>query len=417
MRVAYLINQYPKVSHSFIRREILALERHGFEVMRIALRGWDLELVDPEDLQERTRTRYVLRDGTLALLSALILAALSRPARLFRATSLAWRMSRRSDRSLLVHLAYVAEACRIEAWLREAKIEHRIEHLHAHFGTNSADVAMLVNELGGPPWSFTVHHIELINNPRGIGLPEKIRHCAFVVAISSYGRAQLYRLVEHQHWPKIHLVHCGLDRAYHSVPATDTPAARRLVCVGRLCEEKGQLLLLQAAARLAADGTPFELVLAGDGELRGEIEAVIARRKLDGRVRITGWISGERVREEILAARALVLASFSEGIPVVIMEAMALRRPVIATFVGGIPELVFPGEHGWLVPAGDVEALAQAMRACLAAPIEMLARMGATAHERVLERHDVESEAEKLAALLRPCCAAPTRRQPDDRCA
>jgi glycosyltransferase involved in cell wall biosynthesis len=415
MRVAYLINQYPKVSHSFIRREILALERHGFEVMRIALRGWDLELVDPEDLQERTRTRYVLRDGVLALLSSLILAALSRPARLVRATSLAWRMSRHSDRSLLVHLAYVAEACRIEAWLREA----RIEHLHAHFGTNPAEVAMLVNELGGPSWSFTVHHIELINNPRGIGLAEKIRHCAFVVAISSYGRAQLYRLVEHRHWPKIHLVHCGLDRAYHSVPATGMPAARRLVCVGRLCEEKGQLLLLQAAARLAAEGTPFELVLAGDGELRGEIEAVIARHKLDGRVRITGWISGEQVREEILAARTLVLASFSEGIPVVIMEAMALRRPVIATFVGGIPELVLPAEHGWLVAAGDVAALAQAMRACLDAPVETLARMGETARARVSGRHDVESEAAKLAALFRQRSAseALTQRSPAQRCA
>lgn len=405
MRVAYLINQYPKVSHSFIRREILALERHGFEVMRIALRGWDLELVDPEDLQERTHTRYVLRDGLLPLLSALIVAVLKGPARLLRALSLAWRMSRHSDRSLLVHLAYVAEACRIEAWLREAKIEH----LHAHFGTNSAEVAMLANELGGPPWSFTVHHIELINNPRGIGLPEKIRHCAFVVAISSYGRAQLYRLIENRHWPKIHLVHCGLDRAYHSVPAADLPAARRLVCVGRLCEEKGQLLLLEAAARLAARGTPFELVLAGDGELRGEIEAAIARHKLDGRVRVTGWISGERVREEILASRALVLASFSEGIPVVIMESMTLGRPVIATFVGGIPELVVSGEHGWLVPAGDVAALAQAMRACLDSPLETLARMGETARGQVLDRHDVEREAGKLTALFRQCSAPEAR--------
>src|SRR3954454_6985984 len=107
MRVAYLINQYPKVSHSFIRREILALERHGFEVMRIALRGWDLELVDPEDLQERTRTRYALRDGVPALLSALLFAALNRPARLLRALSLAWRMGRHSDRPRLVHLAYL----------------------------------------------------------------------------------------------------------------------------------------------------------------------------------------------------------------------------------------------------------------------------------------------------------------------
>ena len=178
------------------------------------------------------------------------------------------------------------------------------------------------------------------------------------------------------------------------------PAARRLLCIGRLSEEKGQLLLLQAAARLAAEGMQFELVLAGDGELRAEIEAAISRHKLDGRVRVTGWISGERVREEILAACALVLPSFSEGLPVVIMEAMALRRPVIATFVGGIPELVSPGEHGWLVPPGDVEALGGAMRACIDASVQTLARMGETARERVLERHDVEREVGKLTALF-----------------
>ena len=137
------------------------------------------------------------------------------------------------------------------------------------------------------------------------------------------------------------------------------PAARRLVCVGRLCEQKGQLLLVEAAHRLTAQGVDFELVLAGDGEMRGAIEALITHHNLQGRVRITGWISGEQVRNEILAARALVLPSFAEGLPVVIMEAMALRRPVISTFVAGIPELVRPGEHGWLVPAGDVEALAR----------------------------------------------------------
>ena len=147
---------------------------------------------------------------------------------------------------------------------------------------------------------------------------------------------------------------------------------------------KGQLLLIEAAQRLAARGVDFELVLAGDGEMRAEIEALIARHNLQAQVRITGWISSDQVRDEILAARALVLPSFAEGLPVVIMEAMALRRPVISTFVAGIPELVQPGEHGWLVPAGDVEALAEAMQACLDAPVDMLARMGEAAHERVI---------------------------------
>jgi len=142
-------------------------------------------------------------------------------------------------------------------------------------------------------------------------------------------------------------------------------------------------------------------VLAGDGELRADIEALIERYKLRDRVRITGWISGARVREEVLAARALVLPSFAEGLPVVLMEAMALQRPVISTYVAGTPELVIPGEHGWLVPAGDVDALTQAVRACLDAPADVLKRMGEAAHQRVLERHDANRETAKLAALFR----------------
>ena len=118
-------------------------------------------------------------------------------------------------------------------------------------------------------------------------------------------------------------------------------------------------------------------------------------------MRITGWISSDAVREEMLAARALVLPSFAEGLPVVIMEAMALRRPVISTYVAGIPELVRPGEHGWLVPAGDVEALAEAMQECLDAPVDVLARMGEAAHARVVARHDVNKAARMLVGLMR----------------
>lgn len=402
MRVAYLINQYPTVSHSFIRREILALERLGFEVVRIALRGWDSELRDPEDRLERERTRYVLRDGTSALLVAVMRMLFMRPLHLARALALAARMSRRAERPLPVHLVYVAEACRIEPWLRAA----RVQHVHAHFGTNSAEVAMLVQTLGGPQWSFTVHGPEEFDKRQFVGLAEKIRHCAFVAAISSYGRSQLYRFAERSQWPKVQVVHCGLEPAFHNVPTTPPPTARRLICVGRLCEQKGQLLLVEAARRLAERGAEFELVLAGDGDIRAEIEASIRRYRLQDRVRITGWISGAEVREQILAARALVLPSLAEGLPVVIMEAMALRRPVISTYVAGIPELVLAGEHGWLVPAGDVEALMHAMQACLEAPAETMARMGEAAHKRVLERHSVDTQAARLGKLFQDALAA-----------
>ncbi len=172
---------------------------------------------------------------------------------------------------------------------------------------------MLVHELGGPAWSFTVHGPEEFDKPRFIGLGEKIRACSFVVAVSSYTRSQLFRWSAMQDWPKVQIVHCGLEPAYFGGPAIGVPATRRLICVGRLCEQKGQLLLVEAVRRLTIQGLDFELVLAGDGEMRGAIEALIMRHSLEGRVRITGWISGGQVRDEILAASGACAAELCRG--------------------------------------------------------------------------------------------------------
>lgn len=397
MRIAYFINQYPKASHSFIRREILALERQGFEIQRIALRGWDAELQDGEDLAERGRTRYILQDGLRGLLAPTWQLLRAQPRRFLAALRLALRTGRRADRPWPYHLVYLAEACRLVQWLQAAGAEH----VHAHFGTNSAEVVMLANALGGPGYSFTVHGPEEFDKPQFLHMGEKVRRAAFVAAVSSYGRSQLYRWVAHEHWGKVKVVHCGLERSFHEVDAVAVPAAPRLVCVGRLCEQKGQLLLLEAARILAGQAVAFELVLAGDGEMRAEIEALVLRHGLQGKVRITGWISSAQVREEILAARALVLPSFAEGLPVVIMEAMALRRPVLTTYVAGIPELVRQGDNGWLFPAGAVQELAAAMADCLAQPEAELQRMGEAAYQRVLQRHDIDTEAARLAGHFR----------------
>lgn len=400
-----MVNQYPKISHSFIRREILALERRGVKVLRISVRGWDGELVDAEDVRERERTRYALRGGAVALFPAVLRAALRTPKRFLAALCLALKMGRRADRPWPYHLIYLAEACRVVPWLQA----YEAEHVHAHFGTNSAEVAMLIHMLCGVPYSFTVHGADEFDKPEFLGLGEKIRRSAFVVAVSSFGRSQLLRWVEEEHWNKVKVVHCGLERAFHDVPPVAIPERPRLVCVGRLSGEKGQLMLVDAAAALARDGVDFELVLAGDGEMRPQVEAGIARYGLGRQVRITGWLSSAQVRDEIHAAKALVLPSFYEGLPVVIMEAMALRRPVLATYIGGIPELVVHGENGWLFPAGAVDELAAAMKSCLATPSEVLARMGDLARERVLIRHDADREAARLAGFFRE--AVPVRQQ------
>jgi colanic acid/amylovoran biosynthesis glycosyltransferase len=395
MRIAYLINQYPKVSHTFIRREILALERHGFEIMRISIRGWANDLVDHADIEERKRTRYVLQSGWFAIAAAVLVCCVQRPARLLRALVLAIRLGWRAERSLPFHLIYLAEACLILDWLQK----RGVQHVHAHFGTNPAEVAALVHELGGPPFSFTVHGPEEFDKAQFIGLPEKIRRARFVIAVSSFGRSQLLRLVDHHEWRKISVVRCGLEPEFFSAPPNYSHAPH-LVCVGRLCEQKGQLLLLDAAKGLADSGVDYTLTLVGDGELRAAIEALVSEYRLQTRVNITGWVSSDEVRRHIFQARALVMPSFAEGLPVAIMEAMALRRPVISTLIAGIPELVRDGENGWLVPSGDVDALVGALKTCLAAPSDVLQRMSDAAFKQVCRCHDLESEAERLATLF-----------------
>ena len=401
MRIAYFINQYPKVSHSFIRREILALERQGFVVLRIALRGWNDNLVDDGDIRERELTKYVLKSGIMPLFLAVISTFFLSPILFFKGLARALKMGWRADRPLPYHLVYLAEACRILPWLRDGNIQH----VHAHFGTNSTEVIQLVHALGGPNFSFTVHGPEEFDKPQFIGLQEKIRQAAFVVAISSYGRSQLYRWTGFKDWHKVKVVHCGLEPEFHQIQAVLAPSNHRLVCVGRLCEQKGQLLLIEALARLRDKGINIELTLAGDGEMRSEIERLVTHFGLDQQVRITGWISSDQVRDEILAAKAMVLPSFAEGLPVVVMEAMALRRPVLTTYVAGIPELVLPGENGWLFPAGSVEALADAMEVFLQTPDREIQRMGDAAYLRVLQRHNIDAEAAKLGLLFRGCAA------------
>jgi colanic acid/amylovoran biosynthesis glycosyltransferase len=399
MRITYFINQYPKVSHSFIRREILALERLGLVVQRIALRGLRDKLVDEDDLNERTKTKYVLDDGMLKLLGAVFNMFISSPLTFISSLQLALTMGWRADRPLPYHLIYFAEACQLALWMKS----FGSEHVHAHFGSNSAEVVMLARALGGPPYSFTVHGPEEFDKPQPLKLAGKIKHAAFVVAISSYGRSQLYRWLNHLDWHKVKVVHCGIEKSFYEIDAlpSSQQSITRMVCVGRLCEQKGQLLLLEACKNLMDKGLAYQLVLAGDGEMRPEVERYIKMHHLENNVKITGWISSSQVRDEILASHAMVLPSFAEGLPVVIMEAMALKRPVISTYVAGIPELVIPGENGWLVPAGSVDDLTVALKQLITTDTSKLKEMGDAAYHRVKQRHDIDTEAAKLFMLFK----------------
>lgn len=398
MHIAYLVNQYPKVSHSFIRREIRALENiEGMTIKRFSIRETPINsLVDQQDILEHGQTCIIL-SNLVGLFTAVGRSSVSSPRTFLKATRTALLLGRKNKRGVLRHFAYLAEAC----LLKELLQKENIEHVHAHFGTNSATVALLCKLLGGPSYSFTVHGPEEFDDPIGLGLKEKIQHCHFVLAISNFGRGQLMRWCDCEQWQKIKVVRCTVDNSYlkaQTVPAPDVP---RLVCVGRLCEQKGQLLLVEALNLLDKEGVIFEMVLAGDGEMRNVLEKKINEYKLEKKIHITGWISGDQVKKEILASRAMVLPSFAEGLPVVIMEALALGRPVVSTYVAGIPELVKHNSNGWLTPAGSLDDLVTVLREALVASQDALEQMGEKGAQEVNTKHNAATEAQKLSTYFK----------------
>ena len=296
-----------------------------------------------------------------------------------------------------MHLVYLAEAILLAYWCQK----NRVQHLHAHFGTNSAAIAMLAAQVSKTPYSFTAHGPEEFQKAPLLSLDLKLDRAKFSVCVSAFGRSQLMLWSRPDQWRKITIVHCGLDSAFFEAPVQPPPTTPRFVCVGRLDRQKGQIVLVEAARRLRDAGISCETVLVGDGPMRPDIEEAIQRARLQREITITGWLPGDQVRREIAASRAMVLPSFAENMPVVIMEALALGRPVISTYVAGIPELIQPGKTGWLVPAGDEIALSEAMREALTAPVDRLAAMGAEGRLHILKHHEASTEAFKLSSLFK----------------
>lgn len=395
-KIAYLVNQYPKISHSFIRREIAALEVHGLTISRFSIRTCAKELVDADDVEELGKTRAILDYCKLELLIWICRTVIGRPLAFLAALKLTLRLGVKEGIRALYYLAYLGEACVLVAWFKTAGIDH----VHAHFGTNSTTVAMLCHALGGPPFSFTAHGPEEFDKVSAISLGEKIRRAEFVVAVSSFGRSQLYRWSALDEWPKIHIVRCGLDQSYLSQRFVPIPDQPHFVCVGRLSRQKGHLLLIEAVKQLVDAGHIFKVSLVGDGELRLQIEQLIASYDLQDCVALTGWASSQDVKAQLLRSQVLVLPSFAEGLPVVIMEALALGRPVISSGIAGIPELVETGVNGWLVVPGSVESLVNAMGAALTTSAPRLEAMGKLGIQRVAERHNIAHETSSLAGLF-----------------
>jgi colanic acid/amylovoran biosynthesis glycosyltransferase len=397
--VAYLMSRYPAVSHVFIAREVQALRRLGLRIDTFAIhRSGARHVLTDEDGQARRDTYAVLPPRWPEFLGAHLYALAARPRRYLVALWLALGQPPAGRRGRLGGVAHFAEA--VPIW-RECR-RRGLRHVHAHFTRPSADVARLASHFarGELTWSFTAHGVDIgLDDPER--LAEKVRHAAWVTCVSDFGRAQLMALVEDHHWTKLHLVRCGVDTRDFAPPLRrdGEDADLRILTVGRTEPVKGHAVLLDAVALLAERGIDTRATVVGDGSLLPGLRRRAAELGIDGRVRFPGSVGQDRIRNHYAGADVFCLPSFAEGVPVVLMEAMAMGLPVVASRVMGVPELVEHGASGLLVPPARPDLLADALQR-LAVDPTLRRRMGEAGRAAVARRFDPEVAARLLRTLF-----------------
>ncbi|MBX7255446.1 MAG: glycosyltransferase [Candidatus Hydrogenedentes bacterium] len=392
VRVAYMTGEYLRVSpFVFIHREIAALRELGAEIETLSVRGIpESECVSPEQRAERSTTHILVPFSFTRLMSVHGRLKLASPLRYFRTFALALRTRAPGIKGLLYQIAYFIEAGFVVDFMRK----HGLTHLHNHLADSSCTVAMLASELGGFTFSFTLHGPGIFFEPDRWRLDAKFARASFVACISHFCRSQAMIWTKPERWDRLKIVHCGVDTR-HYTPRTHEGKAKRLIFVGRLAAVKGVPVLLEAFAALAAMHPELTLTLAGDGPDRAWIESYARERGITDRVTITGYVSQERVRELLAESDVFVMASFAEGVPVVLMEAMTTGLPVVTTHIAGIPELVEDGVSGYLVPPGDSASLTSRVEALLGDPA-LRNRLGAAGRAKVLAEFDSAKNAQGL---------------------
>lgn len=393
MKIAYLTSMYPDVSHTFIVREVAALRSSGVHVETFSVRRpGPGNILGAEARDEAARTRWLVPPSVGAMARACgWLAGRRLPTALMTLGRLTWRGGLRPA-AQFKWICYLAEAALLAHWLAR----ERFDHLHCHFGNSGASTGMLAAKLAGVSFSMTCHGSELraIEAHR---LPEKVAAARFVACVSHHGRTQLMLACAPELWSRLHIVRCGVPPAEPAAPRLEGPL--RLLCVGRLSFEKGHTVLLSALAELRGRGVDFSCTLVGDGPLRGALQRQAAALGLLDRLVFTGSAEPARVAEHYAACDVVVLASLSEGVPVVLMEAMARGLPVVATRVGGVPELVEHGRTGLVVDPGDSAALAAAL-AQIAQNRDWALGLGREAVVKVRNHFNISRSAAALARLF-----------------
>lgn len=399
MRLAYLVSRYPLPTHAFIRREIEALRALGADIHTFGIhRATSGSHPDPSAM-EALRTTYTVRPVRWrAFIGAHAQAAIRHPAAYLQTLMLAFRLPP-GARGRLTQIAYFGEAVPIWSECRKRDIRH----LHAHFASPPADVAMFAAYLGRragglQTWSFTGHGTDMFDDVRD-HLAAKIRRASAVITVSEFGRANLMRLVEDEHWPRIRVIRCGLESRWFTppppVPRESRNSPLRMLTVGRLVPDKGHMVLLSAIADLERRGVPVVTEIVGGGARLPDLMRRAEELGIRHRVKFSGELGQDAIQHRYATADVFCLPSLGEGLPVSLMEAMASELPVIASRIAGIPELVDHEVSGVLVPPGRPEAIAAAIERLAAAPC-LRREMGRAGRRKVVTDFRVDRSAERL---------------------
>ncbi len=397
-KLGYLISQYPAVNHTFVLREVLALRRAGLDPCTVSIRGSDrtADFLSADEADEHRRTFYVFASGLGHWLRANFRTLLRRPVAYARALLYAWRLTRGTPKLLVTYSGYFIQAVVAGDYFER----QGVTFIHTHF---SSTVLLILARIFPVRYSLTLHGPAEFSDVVGFHIGEKVAAATFVAAISHYGASQVMAACDALHWHKIQTLRLGVDP--QAFTPAEPPSGRgegtfRLIFVGRLAAIKAQHMLIEAVALLRARGRKVFLTLVGEGPARQALEDLIVERRLSEQVRLSGACNHDKVVDFYRNSDAFVLASFGEGIPVVLMEAMAMELPCVATWITGIPELIDNGVEGLLVPPADPVALADAIERLIEDPA-LTRRIGVAARAKILSTYDLSRNTEALAVTFR----------------
>lgn len=396
IRLAYLVSQYPAFNHTFLLREIRQLRQIGFEIHVASIRGADrpFERLTPEEQEEQLATFYIKPGGIPTALGAHLRTLFIKPLSYLGGFIYSVRLASLNLRVVLTNLFYFAEAVVFVDWMRR----RNISHFHMHF---TSTVGLIACRAWPLHTSVTIHGPDEFNEPTSFYMREKIEVFDLLCTISQYGKSQLMLRSGYTQYEKFRVSRLGVDPSvYTPRPFRGNPSLFEIISVGRLAPPKGYHVLLDAMKRLLRDGRAVRLRLVGDGPDRASLEQQVGKLDLSRHVIFEGRQNADRVLGLYQQADIFALPSFAEGIPVVLMEAMAMEIPCVTTWITGIPELIRNEVDGLLIAPSSDESLAEAL-ARLMDDSALRLRLGKSGRQRVLEHYDLKRNTEVLAALLR----------------